>query len=109
MFTFGAFKLISWGLVKKKYQHWGRGRNGFLSEKLNKIPHCLTKHHTLENTGKNTGGNIKALRSHTIKRKVGASYLRYVKVEIQCFPRQGLGGAVPDTAHVLIGEVTVWG
>lgn len=37
-----------------------------------------------------------------------ASNLRYVKVEIQRFPRQGLGRAVPDTADVLIGEVTLW-
>lgn len=29
-------------------------------------------------------------------------------MEIQGFPRQGLGGTVPDTADVLIGEVTLW-
>lgn len=44
-----------------------------------------------------------------MKGKEIVSNLRYVKMEIQCFPRQGLGGPVPDTADVLIGEVTLWG
>lgn len=45
--------------------------------------------------------------SHKIIRK-SDSDLRYVKVEIECFPRQGLRGAIPDTADVLIAKVTLW-
>lgn len=41
-----------------------------------------------------------------IKFRQRVSNLRYVKVEIQSFPRQGLRGAVPDTTDVFIGEVT---
>lgn len=49
--------------------------------------------------------------SHKIKKKIRqrVSDLGYVKVEIQRFPRQGLRGAVPDTADVLIGEDTLRG
>lgn len=56
------------------------------------------------------GLSIRAL-SHKIKKKIRqrVSDLGYVKVEIQRFPRQGLRGAVPDTADVLIGEVTLRG
>lgn len=46
--------------------------------------------------------------SHKIIKRKSDSDLRYVKVEIECFPRQGLRGAVPDTADVLTGKVTVW-
>lgn len=46
--------------------------------------------------------------TETFKTRNRVTNLRYVKVEIQCFPRQGLGGAVPDTADVFVGDVTLW-
>lgn len=46
--------------------------------------------------------------SHKIIKRKSDSDLRYVKVEIECFPRQGLRGPVPDMADVLIGKVTLW-
>lgn len=41
------------------------------------------------------------------KTRQRASDLRYVKVEVQRFPRQRLGGAVPGAAHVLVGQLAV--
>lgn len=53
--------------------------------------------------------NPKTFTQDKKKIRQRVSDLGYVKVEIQRFSRQGLRGAVPDTADVLIGEVTLRG
>ncbi len=52
-----SFQAYLKGLVKKENSALRKGKTCFLSKKLNKIPHNLNKHHTLENAGKYRGNH----------------------------------------------------